>query len=114
MRFSPIRFAGSWTSRQRALVALDGEFPPMPGQPGDPGVERQVDGRRLSAAVGDLGENVARDDSNGGLGQAPEPRSPQGPVGVSPGELSRLMKQIVSYGRLAGMTGIIEAMRQSR
>ena len=76
-------------------------FPPMPGQPGDPGVNvRWTVADYLQRSV-TLVRTLLETIRTGDLGQAPEPRSPAGPVGSSPGELSRLMKQIVSYGRLA-------------
>ena len=84
---------------ERALVALDGEFPRHAGPAWRSRRGSPVDGRRLSAAVGDLVRTLLETHTNGGArSSSRRTEPPQGPWALSPGELTRLMKQIVSYG----------------
>ena len=89
-------------------------FPPMPGLPGDPDVTARWTVtdylQRTVSLVRTLLETIQAGSTRSSA-EVPEARSAPGPIGAAPGELSRLMGQLMTYGQLATLTGLIEGMR---
>ncbi len=86
-------------------------FPPMPGLPGDAGGTASWSVAdyltRSISLVRTLLETVRRATLEAGAaGSAREP----GPIGIAPGEVARLMGEFMSYGGLASLSALIQAL----
>ena len=86
-------------------------FPPMPGQPGDPGAGANWSVaeylQRSISLVRTLLETIRRNTLGAAVGAAA--REP-GPVGLAPSEAARLMAEFMKYGGLASLSAMIQAL----